>query len=162
MNPTNTNVGGYPASEMRKYLAPVSEDGILIAGSGKFLAGLSDAGVPINVLWGPARVMSEKNGQTIINDLLWLPTEREMFPGGKDADSNGPRSIATDETAQNQARLEYYVSDSSRRKAPPAGGYWIASADSGSAVYFCYVADSRTAVFYAEAEGGVAPAFCVR
>jgi hypothetical protein len=56
MNATNTNAGGYPASEMREYV------------TGNFLAGLLSAGVPESVLWGPARVMSKKDGQEILNN----------------------------------------------------------------------------------------------
>jgi hypothetical protein len=68
MNPTASNAGGYPESEMRVYL------------TGEFLSGLKDAGVPEGVLWGPSRVVSGKeNGAKTINDTLWLPTEREMF-----------------------------------------------------------------------------------
>jgi hypothetical protein len=73
----NTNAGGYPASEMRKYLTWV--DGNKTE-NGSFLTGLEKAGVPVEVLWAPSRAMSNKDGAAIIiNDLLWLPTEREMM-----------------------------------------------------------------------------------
>jgi hypothetical protein len=101
------NSGGYPESEMRTYLTE------------NFLDGLISAGVPENVLWGPSRVMSKKPGPETINDLVWLPTEREMFQDGKSVlytYKYGPFSDQNVETADNQARLEYYTSNESRVK----------------------------------------------
>jgi hypothetical protein len=51
MNMSDSNGGGYAASEMRKYLIPV--DGDTDANSGAFLTGLLDAGVPKAVMWAP-------------------------------------------------------------------------------------------------------------
>jgi hypothetical protein len=74
MNAEDTNEGGYAASEMRKYLTTVEEDD----GSGKFLVGLENAGVPRDVLWAPVRYISTKVTDTALTYLLWLPTEREV------------------------------------------------------------------------------------
>jgi hypothetical protein len=49
MNTSGGNADGYPKSEMRKYLTPLDDDDE----SGKFLAGLLEAGLPEAVLWGP-------------------------------------------------------------------------------------------------------------
>jgi hypothetical protein len=159
MNPESVgNTGGYPASEMRKYL--VGDDGE----SGKFLAGLEDAGVPKDVLWGPTRVMSTKPGEEKITDVLWLPTEREMFKGGMTG-YYGPLS-GKDETGDNQAGLGYYTidnKDSSREKkfGETATWYWVASADSSSEATFCNVGITGLPGLYGAAGTcGCAPAFC--
>ncbi|MDR1636540.1 MAG: DUF6273 domain-containing protein [Treponema sp.] len=153
MNPTNTNAGGYKASEMRQYL------------TGSFLRGLIAAGVPEGALYAPTRYIANGGGGASAADApadrLWLPTEREMF-GGNEA------SNTTWETAANQARLEYYESNSRRIKYDREGDrmwWWEASpsAYSGSAAYFCHVHYYGLAYNYlASSVGGCAPAFCVR
>jgi hypothetical protein len=156
MNPTDTSADGYPASEMRKYLIPIQG----ISGSGKFLVGLENAGVPGTVLWAPMRHAStiEVIGYDVAwagNDALWLPTEREMF--GSQTHSGSL------ETADNQARLEYYDTETKRIKhssANPAQ-YWLAS-QLPSLESFCAVESSGDAdKSEATGVGGVAPAFCV-
>jgi hypothetical protein len=133
MNPVAKNEGGYPDSEMRKYLTPVKDGSTVVAGTGNFLAGLLEAGLPEDVLWGPSRLMATKLEEpgTVIDDLLWLPTEREMF---------GDRlySVAAVETETTQARLEYYAEASLKKLSsgilgyPDVSGgksqsYWLAS-----------------------------------
>ncbi|MDR1229994.1 MAG: hypothetical protein LBK61_01190 [Spirochaetaceae bacterium] len=160
MNTTGINTGGYPASEMREYLVPVTREDQLVEGSGNFLAGLIKAGVPEGVLWGPARVMATKSDPPTetITDLLWLPTEWEMF-GTQDSSINV-------ENAQNQARLEYYVTPTFRRKGNPSImpgmiNYWLASATTNSG-NFCAVDSSAGSNATASTAHGVAPAFCVQ
>jgi hypothetical protein len=155
MNPTSNNGGGYPESEMRVYLTE------------NFLPGLTAAGVLEDVLWGPTRVMSKKeNGKEDITDVLWLPTERELFNNGKNVDGAGLFST-DDETGNNQAGLEYYTSaNSNSSRAKTYGGssmwYWEASAHSDSSTYFCYVLSSgNPGNTHANSVGGCAPAFCV-
>jgi hypothetical protein len=159
MNPTNTNAGGYRDSEMRKYLLQ------------KFLPGLTDtAGVPADALWGPIRFVSTKDsGNTAISDALWLPTEREMFQNGMDSRNNtGPHSDTVSETATNQARLEYYTEDDSRKKdingvEGPNQWYWGASPGAAITLSFCFVAPIGTPdAAAASIVGGCAPAFCVK
>lgn len=170
MNLTATNVGGYKDSEMRAYL------------TGNFLTGLKAAGVPASLLWAPSRRVSKGNipegGVDTINDMLWLPTEWEMF-------GSNVKSSTASETSTNQGRLEYYPAgsggDLKRTKYFISAGasgnmfYWLASPDSGGTADFCYVDDgyypggigleynnpnsSRTG---ASAVGGCAPAFCVK
>jgi hypothetical protein len=177
MNATNTNEGGYAASEMRTYLA------------GNFLAGLKNAGVPENVLWAPERVLSagiDGTGAVTISDKLWLPTERELFQDGKSLiyigyDINntfilGPFS-ANGETAGNQARLEYYTDNNIRRKTwcgdlairnnyypDMESGYgWMYWTGSSDEFYsgFCVVTGEGISSGSTSAHG-VAPAFCVK
>jgi hypothetical protein len=154
MNNNFNSTGGYAASEMRTWLTD------------EFLPGLIAAGVPFGVLWGPTRLVangaSDATAADPINDLLWLPTEREMY--GSRTYSNIPL-----ETAVNQARLAYYGSPASRIKyisSNEAAWYWEASPTSSaaSARYFCNVSDLGNASYFLAslAEGGVAPAFCVK
>jgi hypothetical protein len=110
MNPNVQITGGYAASEMREYLVPVAG----ATGSGVFLAGLQGAGVPKDVLWAPARAISQGvdgTGSEVISDFLWLPTEREMVQDGISYFVDyqyGPYS-ANGETKSNQAQLAYYT-----------------------------------------------------
>jgi hypothetical protein len=150
MNATETNNGGYEASEMQKYL------------SGPFLPGLLEAGVPEDVLWPPARKVSARLNISTpadpaeIKDKLWLPTEREM---------TGKRSNSlSDEDGENQARLEFYADPNSRHKfdasQTDAKEYWLASQTGAT---FCAAntittSSSRIASILL----GVAPAFCVQ
>jgi hypothetical protein len=154
MNATGSNEGGYAASDMRKYL------------SGPFLAGLIDAGVPDQVLWPPARKVSARTNiedqvdPAEIQDKLWLPTAWEM---------GSATQHTLDETAANQARLEYYQDDPSRVKYGTSGAkqYWLASMTSDSYSAFVSikingaVLDSGGYLFSPMDAIGVAPAFCV-
>jgi hypothetical protein len=138
---------------MRKYLTWVDGNK---AESGNFLAGLEKAGVPEEVLWGPSRVLSTKGGTKTINDLLWLPTEREMY---------GKKSKCNEETAQDQPRLAYYTDAASCKKVNRNQiykTYWLASVFSLSGTSFCGV-DSGGAITTETAAiaYGCAPAFCV-
>jgi hypothetical protein len=156
----STNAGGYAASEMRKYLVEVGNSEA-DANDGKFLAGLKNAGVPEEALWAPKRFVSDKgsgtdNRNTEISDLLWLPTEWELFGGNT-------KSVPADETAANQARLEYYASDEARRKylADRYEKYWGASPATGDGM-FCAVEYTGSAIGHsASGAVGCAPAFCV-
>jgi hypothetical protein len=174
MNASDTNEGGYEVSEMRKYLAPVENDSI----NGNFLKGLIEAGVPDEVLWAPVRILSKSsNGADTVplSDKLWLPTEREMFRDGKSTYAEGLYS-ADSETEDNQARLAYYTTDSTRLKVwherkdrypnmtNLGSDYWTGSTYSGSSLTFTIVRDTggnHDAGNGASSVLGVAPAFCV-
>jgi hypothetical protein len=162
MNPldssgNHTNAGGYPASEMRKYLTPTGD-----GGSGNFLDGLKAAGVPESVLWGPSRVVSKTgySETSTLTDLLWLPTAREML-------GNNPDDMAAaGEDASNQARLEYYATKTLIKKKvgdDSAFDYWLASATSENTYRFCRITNAGEAwTQNANYLLGVAPAFCVQ
>jgi hypothetical protein len=168
MNLTETNAGGYAASLMRKYLVPTGD-----AGSGNFLAGLTAAGVPQGVLWGPKRSMAKEATDVsgadcnVITDLLWLPTEREQLSGMDIA--YHPRS----ETAANQTFLEYYTGGaySTLIKYNMTAVYdiwWLASpyyyATTTNTIYFCNMKLMGQGVGFLSANSayGIAPAFCVK
>jgi hypothetical protein len=173
-------VDGYGNSEMRKYLTPVGNDNT----TGNFYKGLLAAGVLQDVLWAPARMLSTHgSGVEKISDLLWLPTEREMFPDGKDY-KNETHSYANQETNTNQARLEYYKdnlvsayvkqgypkydNNNTRQKSDAAATfqtYWLSSAGPSQKLNqgFCMVqncASERNDP--GNYRRGVVPAFCVQ
>jgi hypothetical protein len=149
MNPTNTNVGGYAASEMKAYLI------------GNFYTGLTAAGVPDGVVWEPRRAVWNGYGSTTVDtitDKLWLPTEWEMF----DASIS-----STYENSGNQAWLEYYTDDLSRIKYNSSNtAVWYREASPMTPLGGTMFADVHesgfSAGFSASAAGGVAPAFCVK
>jgi hypothetical protein len=183
MNDTKTNAGGYGASKLRGWL------------KNNFLSGLIAAGVPKGVLWAPRRyVANGGSGATaadLIEDLLWVPTEREMF-GPPVWDNNGPvwTSIGNMftyfsnheyETAENQTHLEYYphypgqLGDAMRIKFNSLGDrviYWLASPfvdiwnyGNGSYVNYFNIVSSDGYQTLIEADYHrvyVAPAFCVK
>jgi hypothetical protein len=167
MNPTDTNVGGYKASELRGWL------------TSKFLPGLVAAGVPSGVLWGPKRYVANRgSGATaadLIDDILWLPTEREMLGTWPDNRAYTFWSHNTYETPQNQAHLEYYPNpgaETLRIKYTGTGSasmYALASPLGGggfsaTAIDFCAV-NSNGDIDKSSAssiQNYVAPAFCVR
>jgi hypothetical protein len=151
MNASGTNAGGYRASEMRAYL------------TGRFLRGLLAAGVPKGILYAPVRYAAnggpDADAADALADRLWLPTERELFGRNR-------YSSARWETAQNQARLEYYQSDTRRVKYGADGSamwWWETSPASGSEAYFCISYSGGSASLEPVRHvGGCAPAFCVR
>jgi hypothetical protein len=153
MNPDDTNAGGYAASEMRKYLTE------------NFLAGLKEAGVPPGVLWAPARSISSSiDAVEEIRDLLWLPTIWEIA-------GSQYNNAVTSESAENQARLEYYGTNIKRYKLDSSTelcGYWVSTMDYRPSMNpkpqtFCRSSNFATIVFGYDASNidGVVPAFCV-
>jgi hypothetical protein len=156
----DTSVGGYRDSEMRRYLVPFDD----APGSGPFLAGLREAGVPESVLWAPLRYVSTRgSGDTPIQDVLWLPTEWEVFGG-----ITG--SVAAEERADNQTWLEYYADSAKRPKQRIANtyiGWWLASPymhieQAFCAVEFLHNLDPPEQTNLSFSNGGCAPAFCVK
>jgi hypothetical protein len=145
MNLDAANTGGYAASEMRKYL------------TGNFLAGLENAGVPLGVLWAPARsISSSTDSVEEIRDLLWLPTIWEIV-------GSQYNWAVPSESAENQARLEYYGTNIKRYKLDSSTelcGYWASSMDSSYG--FCRSSnDGWPSFLKADQIYGVVPAFCV-
>jgi hypothetical protein len=163
---SSTNDGGYEKTEMRKYLVPVPGD----SKSGNFLTGLKNAGVPEGVLWAPARTLSKGQsgkGTVTLSDLLWLPTEWEMFENNGIFGNFGPYS-STDETRENQTWLAYYTSHTTRVKiwhgssVYPGYQYWMSSANKESPLSFCCVEPTGdSSIYHYASSTGVAPAFCV-
>jgi hypothetical protein len=163
VNETDTNAGGYKETEVRKYLVGAGGPS---ADTGNFYNGLVAAGVPASVFWAPKRYGANGGGSgtttgaDLIEDKLWLPTEREMF---------GERqwSHTTYETNANQARLEYYGDNASRIKYRGSDAYQIqfrlASPSSSSTTGFTSVSLTGNALTGSASLGmTIVPAFCVR
>jgi hypothetical protein len=175
MEAADTNENGYLGSEMRKYLTRVDASHPLgEEGSGKFLDGLIAAGVNESYIWAPSRRVAHTGllnaSVDTIADKVWLPTVWELFgaQGG---------SVASCETANNQARLEYYMSPNNGSRAKYNAGneatpYWEASpyatyqGDPDHANSFSVVdslsPDSAGGGQNASAVRGIAPAFCFK
>jgi hypothetical protein len=137
---------GYKNSEMRSYII------------NKYLPGLKTAGVSDDWLFAPKRKIHYNGTGTadVLEDLLWLPTERELFYTANYSYSS--------ETANNQAYLEYYNDATKRVKYNKSGTaviYWEASPYYNDA--FCSVSTlgSFTANWTDDVVG-VAPAFCIK
>jgi hypothetical protein len=161
MNATDTNAGGYAASEMRKYLTTVSGDN----NSGKFLAGLLAAGVPQSALWAPNRVIGGASSITV-TDSVYLPTVWEVAETNNSTGSNSV-AITANEGTGNQGRLTIYGAGSggNNSRVKDSTLYWLASASTkyGRSSSFCVVdyygvASDNNASF----ASGIAPAFCVK
>jgi hypothetical protein len=152
MNATGSTDGGYAISEMRDYV------------TGNFLVGLRNAGVPEEVLWGPKRHVSagmNGSGASVLSDLLWLPTARELYENNEDYNWPEGALAADGETAENQARLEYYTSDYSCEKSGALTYYWLASVYP-TEPWFCMSFSGTGVASSGNSGGGCAPAFCVK
>jgi hypothetical protein len=153
---TATASGNYVTSEMRKYLSALEG----VEASGCFLAGLVNAGISGERFWAPRRMVTgAENEAVIVEDTVWLPTERES---GRTSDF-----FAAAETAENQEVLEWYAQDINN-------GPWFFSTVS------CWLASSQGGGFLGLGTGsgasrnprwvavdgstawGVLPAFCVK
>jgi hypothetical protein len=149
MNASRTSTTGYNGSEMSSYLTT------------KYLAGLKSAGVPEEWLFAPKRRIwtGYLVGSYIIDDLLWLPTDREIF-------NRNTGSNSSYETAENQAFLEYYEGGSKfkYKKNGSQDWYWLASPyDNSEHNLFCCVVAGTNGGYYADdATFGVVPAFAVK
>ncbi|MDR1230786.1 MAG: DUF6273 domain-containing protein [Spirochaetaceae bacterium] len=161
MNGASKATGGYASSNMQTYLTKNFLTG---------LTGSNGAGVPNDVLWAPTRVLSQEYPKSAIDevtDKLWLPTVREIYAQDATNIDYSPSS----ETAGNQARLEYYDSNTAQ-KYDTAGTrrHWLSSRYASSDSSFC-CAFNKTTIRYADqyqkdpdassALPGIAPAFCV-
>jgi hypothetical protein len=160
----NSGTNSYKKSEMREYLVPLEG----VSGSGVFLEGLVNAGVPANVLWAPKRYIANKgSGATtadLIEDKLWLISVWEFCGAGPNY------RVVGYETAENQVYLKSYYKDVSRRNKYDKNGavatYWLASPYKSNVTNFCSVTagTSKGHLITANATTahGVAPAFCVK
>ncbi|MDR0403588.1 MAG: DUF6273 domain-containing protein [Treponema sp.] len=143
MNPTDTNTGGYAASEMAAYLNDGFKTGLQ--------AVLGDYLYPIR------RLLSIKGDWAWKTDTVFLPTEREVW--------GTPVWGETNRDGGFQAQYPVYR-DSVIYKAKRHNGsrmwWWEASPYSGSAASFCFAYGYGIAsCITASSVGGCAPAFCV-
>ncbi|MDR1231395.1 MAG: DUF6273 domain-containing protein, partial [Spirochaetaceae bacterium] len=115
----STSSAMYSATEMSSYL------------EGNFYTGLKNAGVPEDVVWAPNRNLATSYNGTVTEIQkynVWLPTARELL--GADTTANADANKCAPETTTNQAKLEYYQTKNSRKKAlnvSESYAYWTAS-----------------------------------
>jgi hypothetical protein len=151
MNATDTNTGGYNATELRAWLEGASGDG-----SGSFSAGLKAALGGNNPILTIRKLLSNKGDWAWINSTVFLPSPLEVFgvPGWGEANLADGVSV----------HLPIYQKGSQYRVKRWNGArqwWWLSSPSASSAANFCpcnYYGYS----YYnnASAVGGVAPAFC--
>jgi hypothetical protein len=186
---------GYAETMVRRYLAPVED----AEGSGVFLRGLIEAGVPEEFVWAPTRYITERGEHSCenwseewkekhgfvpagkaqtIRDKVWLPTYHEV---NGSAGASGAYYLGAGrvhgypnpkyETAENQAKLDYYYEGSNKLVKHGADSsvshYWLASP--GDEKQFCFFYIHESGGIYADGfplvsgfVAGIAPAFCVR
>ena len=145
MNATDTNVGGYMASELKKYL------------DGAFAVGLGNALGSSGYLYTILRAISKKGATAFVTNTVFLPTEVEVF---------GVPTFGDDQIAWN-TNIQYPIyRDSSFYRVKKYNGirdWWWEGTPAASVSYdFCLVSDSggSTRSFARGDSGGVAPAFC--
>ena len=166
MNSTNTNVGGWESSEMRKYLNGDTDDHMTYndANNGqtatffsKLPKELRDAIENTTVVSGHGSTSGETNFTS--TDKIYLLSAHEVW---KDGTSN---QVSTYDTAYNQTRqLDYYknlgVDTDSYSGAKKNSGWWLRAATSDGSIGFLRVNNTGTWDSYtADTTNGLAPAF---
>jgi hypothetical protein len=160
MNSSNTNTGGYPASELRAFLEGASGDG-----SGLFATGLK-ASIG-DYLYTVKRNISIKNSMAWGNFTLFPPSLLEVGTT-QYWDSNGDRPGDEDDTEQLHKKFPIYMVREARKRflGQPAdydSWYWVSTPYAKDTASFCAIAHAGISYYYyaSVATGGVAPAFCV-
>jgi hypothetical protein len=144
MNASDTNTGGYAATEMRTYL-----DGVFKTGLANVLGS--------SYLYTIRRLLSTKGSWAWESDTVFLPTEREIWG----------TSVWDEKDYGGGFQAQWPIfRDSVIWKIKRYNGarhwWWEASPLSGSAAHFAYVGINGSTHYYsASAVGGCAPAFCV-
>ena len=141
---SDTNVGGWNASDLRDYL-------------NNTLFGMLPADLQAVISEKPVKATSgnKVNTITISNDKVWIPTEKEVFG-----------SITYSGSAESAVNINYpiFTDNSSRVRTQGSNGaavaVWLASPYISNATAFCYVTTSG-APSYASASNsyGVLPCF---
>jgi hypothetical protein len=149
MNATNTNTGGYAASEMRTYL------------EGGFLAGLVEA-LGHDYLYSVRRYISNKGSYAELNAKIFLPTEIEVYGMQINGDELG--DSATDYQYVNPVQLPIFR-DSYKHRIKRYNGsrqwYFLSTPYSADSASFCLVYSyGRAGSGSAVSAGGCAPVFC--
>ena len=156
MNSDSTNVGGWPASEMRTYINSNIYNNLPTA--------LKDAIIDTSVVSGHGSTSGETNFTS--TDKLYLLSTHEVW---ENADDNTSRGLDYYDTAYNSTRqLDYYagqnVTTSSYSGAIKQNNgsnviWWLRSAYSYDNNTFYIVSSGASAHFYAWYTRGVSPAF---
>jgi hypothetical protein len=166
MNPTNTCIGGYPASEIRAFLEGANGDGTGdYAGSttvttAAFLNALK-AQIGASYILPVRRLLSTRPDsggvRTWFTCSLFLPSEHEIFGASTWGDPIYDDGL--------KAHFPIYQKATTYRckRYNNARDWWFeCSPSSGSAAYFCLVGSGGSAYYTnASSVGGCSPAFCV-
>jgi hypothetical protein len=146
MNATNTNVGGYAATEMRTFLESDFKEAIIAALGGDFL-------YPVRRLHA-----TDDTNWSWITDTVFLPTEYEVF-GAPIWSHVGYGGGFQCQFPIFQDSCEYLV----KRLNGSRQTYWLASMRAGSSADFVNVTNIGHSSYHntAISERGCAPAFCV-
>ena len=143
MNATDTNSGGYGASELRLWFEEKFMPGLKKALGGDYL-------YPVN------RLLSTKGNWAWFTDTVFLPTEREVWGslswGEAEFDGGTP----------GQYPIYFYTAYKGKRFNGSRQWWWKASPGAGAASHFCVVSTEVNAVILeASTVGGISPAFCI-
>jgi hypothetical protein len=152
MNSSNTNAGGYPATELRTWLEGASGDG-----SGPFATGLKAAFGGNDPLLTIRKLLSNKGDWGWVSCTVWLPTEDEVFGESSWGEPTLGDGIKVHFPIYQESSI-YRV----KRYNGSRDWWWESSPLAASAANFTYVNNHGNAnISYASAVGGCAPAFCV-
>jgi len=159
MNQTNTNTGGYAASELRTWLEGQYGigDGVVATKLKQQLGG--------EYLCTICKYHSTKGGSTNGGYTLWIPSEIEIFgvpclgdEGVYDGNSNRVGNLMPIQIPLYQRSYEYRI----KRRNGYRDWYWTQTPSASSAAHFCGCCGGGDADdVSASAACGVAPAFCV-
>jgi hypothetical protein len=176
MNPTNTNVGGYTASELRAFLDGMNGDGTgdytgtTTVTTAAFLNALkAQIG---DYLYKISKAHSTKGGQNWFNYTVFLPSELEVYGVPVYGDEGVYMPALTSPVLPARAawitpvQFPIFQKSYTYRIKRFNGGrqwYWAQTPVASSAATFCGVNNYGYAHNYSAsiADGGVAPAFCV-
>jgi hypothetical protein len=160
MNATDTNAGGYAATELRAFLEGANGDGTGdMAGvtTAAFLnalkAQIGNHIIPVRLL----RATKDDNSWAWQTSMLWIPSENEMFGANAFGDPNFGDGQKLHIPLYQQS-YAYRI----KRHNGARDWSWLNTPYSGSAAHFCYAHHTGGANNgLASAVGGCAPAFCV-
>ena len=151
MNPTDTNVGGWPASSMYNYLNTTIFN--------KLPNDLKNIILNTKTVSGHGPTEGETNFASI--DKLYLLSYVEIWGGNNNYDS---LKLKTDEVIDGTKQLQYYGTNGSTKRKTTTGGvsnsYWLRSADSEyNNIFFNVNTSGGISTNSASTSNGVAPAF---
>jgi hypothetical protein len=158
MNASDTNTGGYPASEMRAFLEGVNGDGTggksgvtAAAFLNALKSQLGDYLLPVR------RLLSNKGNWAWVTCTLWLPSEDEVFGESAWGESNYGDGQKLHIPLYRDSYL-YRI----KRLNGSRQWWWLSSPYSGSAIHFCSsYSGGHAGGTNASSVDGCAPAFCV-
>jgi len=157
MNATDTNTGGYPASEMRAWLEGASGDG-----SGPFATGLK-VQLGGDYLYSIKKYHSSKDSNVWTQYTVFLPSELEVFGyqvRGDEIAADGTKTAFGVQFPLYQKSFDHRI----KRRNGSRAWWWLQTPCADSSTRFCYAHSTGYADFFhagGTTYGGVAPAFCV-